>query len=426
MERLLHYIWKYKLYSPFNLRTTDGERVSIIDPGILNTDAGPDFFNAKIKIKDELWAGTVEIHNNSSDWNNHRHNNDEAYDSVILHVVETENARIRRRDGEFIPQLVLRIPREVKKSVESLTLHEQPLPCLSSLSSIPRLHVANWLEALSAERLQRKTNDILRNLNLCDNDWNEIFYISLARSLGVGVNSDAFERLAKSLPLRCIQKHRNNVMQVEAMLFGQAGILEGPSEDEYYKKLQQEYLFLRQKFTLQAPDALLLRSLRTRPYNFPHVKLAQIAAIWCRYPTLFSEILDRKTPADAMKLFEVSVSEYWQTHYHFQYSSTCKEKPLGGMALQIIAINTIVPVMMAYAAKNKEQKYADKALSWLHSMPPEKNSIVGMFAKSGIKTENAADSQALIQLKREYCEKKKCLYCRIGHQLLKQKSRYPL
>ncbi|RHO74415.1 DUF2851 family protein [Parabacteroides sp. AF48-14] len=422
MERLLHYVWKYKLYAAASLATTDGRPVQVIDPGMQNTDAGPDFFNAKIKIDGTLWAGSVEIHDKASDWLLHHHDTDKAYDSVVLHVTGVNDFLPVRTNGEPIPQLVLAVPDTVARSIDWLLYREASLPCLDYIRQIESLHIDCWLEALLSERLERKTHDIFTLLDAYNNDWNEVFYITLTRNFGFGVNNDAFERLAKSLPLRCIRKQRSSSSQVEAMLFGQAGMLAEENEDHYYRLLQREYEFLRHKFDLSPMDDFVFKSLRTRPVNFPYLKVAQLATLWVQHDTLFSAILEAGSTGDIKKYFRVSPSDYWETHYHFRYASPRKEKPMGENALNILLINTVVPMLFAYGLRNKQPEYCERATRLLESIPPEKNSIVSSFCHAGITVRHAGDSQALIQLKREYCEKKKCLYCRIGFRMLKQQA----
>lgn len=292
MERLLHYVWKYRLYSGMTLLTTDEKPVTILDPGIHNTDAGPDFFNAKLKIEDTVWVGDVEIHSKASDWRQHKHSLDKRYDSIILHVVGVDDRQITRMNGEIIPQVVIEIPEEVRKSAAWLIARDLSVPCLAQLSSLEAVHLYTWLDALLSECLQRKIGDILYLLDEYENDWNEVFYITLTRNFGLGVNSDAFERLARSLPLKYIRKQRGASSQIEAMFFGQAGMLEETLDCHYYRFLQQEYRFLKHKFDLLPLDYLLYKNLRIRPSNFPHVKIAQLAAIWKQYDTLFSIVLE--------------------------------------------------------------------------------------------------------------------------------------
>jgi hypothetical protein len=421
MERLLHYVWKYKLYFPETLVTTEGIPVSVIDTGIPNTDAGPDFFNAKIKIGDTLWAGNVEIHDKASDWFRHHHDTDKAYDSVVLHLVGVADAAVCRTTGAPIPQAVLAIPPTVQRNIDWLMHREEPIPCRSRIREIEPIQLSSWVNALLSERLERKTNDILLLLEQYGDDWNEVFYIILTRSFGFGVNSDAFERLAKSLPFRYIQKQRGSSSQIEAMLFGQAGMLtETIAGCHYYSLLQQEYKFFAHKFGLQPLDESLFKNLRMRPNNFPHVKLAQLAALWHRYDALFSTIRDEENPEQIKRLFRVHPSDFWQTHYHFHHASPQAEKLLGANALNIVLINVVVPMLFAFGRKNNLPEYNERAIRFLETIPAEKNMIVSTFCSAGMQAQHAGDSQALIQLKREYCEKKKCLYCRIGFRLLKR------
>ena len=419
MERLLHYVWKYKLYTATPLITTEGRPVQVIDPVMQNSDAGPDFFNAKIKIDGTLWVGSVEIHDKSSDWLLQHHDTDKAYDCVILHIIGFNDFQPVRTNGNPIPQMLLTVPENILRSIDWLLYREAALPCLDHITGIAPLHIACWMEALLSERLERKTHDIFLLLDAYQTDWNEVFYITLTRNFGFGVNNDAFERLAKSLPLRCIQKQRNSHSQIEAMLFGQAGMLEEENDDHYYRLLQREYDFLRHKFGLSPMEDFVFKNLRTRPVNFPYLKVAQLAALWVRYDTLFSAILEARSTGEIKKYFRIPPSGYWETHYHFRYASPRKEKTIGENALNILLINTVVPMLFAYGLHNKRPEYCERATRLLESIPPEKNTIVTTFYNAGITVRHAGDSQALIQLKREYCEKKKCLYCRIGFRMLK-------
>lgn len=420
MERLLHYVWKYRLYNASSLMTTDGIRIEVLDPGLPNGDAGPDFFNAKIKVGQTVWAGGVEIHNKTSDWLLHKHDEDRAYDAVILHVTAANDALIYRSNGEAIPQLVLDIPESISRQIEWLLKQDRAVPCLDRLFEIDPMHVSMWMGALLSERLERKMQDIITLLSTYENDWNEVFYIILTRSFGCGLNSDAFEWLARSLPFRCIRKQRNSSSQVEALLFGQAGMLEEELPDHYYHLLQREYKFLRYKFGLQRLDETLFKNLRVRPGNFPHLKLAQLAAIWSMHDTLFSTLLEAHTPGEIKRCFRIKPSDYWFTHYHFRYASVPKEKLMGDSFLNILLINAVVPMLFAYGRKNNRPEYGERAIRLLETIPAEQNSIVRLFTDKGVTVRNAGDTQSLIQLKREYCEKKKCLYCRIGFQLLKR------
>jgi hypothetical protein len=420
MERLLHYVWKYKLYSPSTLVTTEGVPVSVIDTGIQNTHAGPDFFNAKVKIGETVWAGCVEIHERSSDWMRHCHHKDKAYDSVVLHLTGVPDATVYRTNGDPIPQATLAVPDAIRRNICWLLFRDEAIPCFSRIKEIEPVQLSLWINALLGERLERKTNGILSLLEQHAGDWNEVFYIVLTRSFGFGVNNDAFERLAGSLPFRCILKQRSSSSQIEAMLFGQAGMLDEPAGDSYYTLLRQEYKFLRYKFGLQPLDKSLFKSLRMRPNTFPHVKLAQLSALWVRHDALFSAIRDEENPEQIKKLFRIHPSDYWQTHCHFRHSSAGADKYLGDSALNIVLINVVVPMLFAFGHKNCLPEYGERAIRILENIPVEKNSVVRDFCNAGIPARHAGDSQALIQLKKEYCEKKKCMYCRIGFRLLKR------
>lgn len=421
MEQLLHYLWKYRLYRPSGLTTTQGDTLEIIDPGLENTDAGPDFFNAKIRINGTVWAGSVEIHQKASDWLAHGHSADKAYGNVILHVVETDDGTVFRQNGEAIPQLVLPVPEQVIDNMEWLLTRDSPVACLERLPAIDPVFRLQWMDALLAERLERKTDDILRWLDLYQKDWNEVFYILLCRNFGFGVNSDAFERLARSLPLKCILKQRPSASQVEALFLGQAGLLNDSNGNRhhYYRFLQQEYSFLRKKYGLEPLEPHIFRNLRLRPDATPHIKLVELAAIWIRHDTLFSSVLSARTPRELKDFFRVPASAFWDTHYNFLRPSPHRKKQLGENALNMLLINTVVPLMFAYGLYHQMDEHKARALRLLASIPPEQNSIISLFSQVGMKPRNAGDTQALIQLKRNYCEQKKCLYCRLGFQLLK-------
>lgn len=422
MERLLHYVWKYRLYSSSALITTDGQEISVIDPGIQNTDAGPDFFNAKIKWGNTIWAGSVEIHNRASDWIRHKHDKDKAYDNVILHVVTENDMVICRSNEKVIPQVILPVPEYVRQNIQQLLDSDTALPCVSAIKEMDTFLLSSWLNVLTSERLERKTQDIFSLLEQHEEDWNEVLYILLTRNFGFGLNSDAFQQLACSLPLRCIQKHRHSISQVEALLFGQAGMLEEEGGDEYYRLLRREYQFLAHKFDLTSIDVSQFKSLRTRPVSFPHLKLAQLASLWFTHDTLFSKLLEANTLNEIRNYFRFQPSDYWLTHYQFRHTSPSKPKPIGENAINILIINTVVPLFFVYGKKKDKPEYCERAIQILERIPAEQNTITRLFKRTGIKIENAADSQATIQLKREYCEKKKCMYCRIGYFFLKRKS----
>lgn len=420
MERMLQYVWKHRLYTEPDLTTTDGVPVFVIDPGIPNDDAGPDFFNAKIRIDGTVWVGNVEIHERASDWMAHGHNQDKAYDSVILHVVRHNDKPVYRTNHEVIQQAVLKVPPKIEDNIGWLLSRDNPVLCAECIHHISPLHLSDWMTALLMERLERKTEDIFVRLEQNSKDWNEVFYITLMRNFGFGTNSDALELLAKSLPYKCILKHRDNSLQVEALLFGQAGLLEMEelTADPYLQSLRREYEFLKKKYQLRPVEGFLFKKLRIRPVNFPHIRLAQAAAVWMNHDLLFSKVLATENTDDLKTLFNVTPSGYWTTHYNFRSVSSVREKSVGKSASDIILINTVVPVLFAYGKYKNLPEYCERALRFMEEILPERNRIVTVFNEAGIPVKNAGDTQALIQLRREYCDKKKCLYCRIGFRVI--------
>ena len=420
METLLHYVWKYKLYHRETLITLSGNPVSIIDTGVYNTHAGPDFFNAKVCIGNETWAGNVEIHSYASDWTKHGHHTDKAYNSVILHVVEYSDTEVYTENGRLIPQLILQIPEKIKINYEYLLSRETLIPCLSRIQDVPKLYLIDWMNALLIERLERKTGDLQKLLEEYKGDWGEVFYITLSRNFGFGINNDAFERLARNLRLKYVLKHKDSVLQVEALFFGQAGLLneDGEDKDDYYRFLKKEYDFLRQKFDLKPLESYIFKNLRIRPNNFPHIKIAQLAALIRTQESLFSKMLEQEDVQSLRNLFTSELTEYWNTHYQFGKTSPKRKKLIGLSAQNVILINTVVPVLFAYGKAKKQPHLQEKAIQLMETIKPESNYIVNEFAKVGICPCHAGDSQALIQLQKEYCEKKKCIFCRIGHKLL--------
>jgi hypothetical protein len=420
METLLHYVWKYKLYESANLVANDGRQFEIIDVGVYNSNAGPDFFNAKIKMDDKIWVGNIEIHTMASDWYKHGHYENEAYNSVVLHVVEyLDVPQIFDCSRRLIPQWEMKIPGQIKANYQFLLSSDLSVPCLSKIREIPEIYLSDWKNALLTERLERKTNTLLQLLNEYKDDWNEVFYITLARNFGFGINNDAFERLAKSIPLKIALKHQDSTPQLEALFLGQAGLLEDEkTENEYYTKLRKEYFFLKKKYRLKTLEPYIFKNLRIRPNNFPYIKILQLVGIISKKQGLFAQILEITEDEKLHSLFVSELSEYWLMHYHFEKVSVKKTKYLGLQAKQILLINVVVPLFFAYGKKKNSEQYIERAIRLLESLKPESNYIITTFSRAGISIENACDTQALIQLKREYCEKKKCIFCRIGHKLL--------
>lgn len=417
-ESILHYVWRFRLFQK-SLKTTDGFDIEVIDVGIPNTDEGPDFFNAKIKVDGKTWVGNIEIHNSSNEWKQHNHHTNKNYNSVILHVVKNANCEIYNEKQQSIPQCEISYPKYVDENYEFLIHSNASIPCCNFIGSLPSVHLNSWISNLLFERLERKANHIYDLLSRFENSWEDVFYVLLTRNLGFGLNSDSFERLALSLPFKYIQKQGDNIVQIEALLFGQAGMLsETEKTDEYFELLKQEYAFLSNKYSLQPLDTLIFKKLRTRPTAFPQIRIAQLAAMLHNTQGLFSKVVSCEDLGRIRLTFHINASEYWQTHYSFGVKSEKKSKYLGDASLDIILINTVVPILFAYGKRTGNETLCERAVNFLELLAPEKNAITRDFAKMQVPMLNAADSQAVIQLKREYCELKKCLFCRIGHQFL--------
>lgn len=420
MEQLLHYVWKHKIFPLKELKTTTGQQVEVIDTGLANTDAGPDFFNAKLKLDGVLWIGNIEIHERSSDWFKHGHHADAGYNSVILHIASEIDTEISRSNGERIPQIQLICPEAVRTNYKELLETDSYPPCYRNIPSLPPFTAHSWMTALQMERFEQKATLLNERLKRCQGNWEDAFFITLARNFGFGLNGDAFETWAHRLPFRAVDKHRNDLFQIEAIFFGQAGILEDSDGDGYYLRLKKEYTYLQHKFGLIPMDASLWRFLRLRPANFPHIRIAQLACLYHRAYGLLSRIMETETLQGVRDILKGGTSEYWLTHYTFGGSSPSRPKTLSNTSLDLLIINTVVTFLYAYGLHKGNRVLCARAGSFLEELKAENNYITRMWEQCGMKASNAADSQALIQLKKEYCDKKKCLYCRIGYEYLKR------
>ena len=420
MEQLLHYVWKHKIFPLKELKTTTGQQVEVIDTGLANTDAGPDFFNAKLKLDGVLWIGNIEIHERSSDWFKHGHHADTGYNSVILHIASEIDTEISRSNGERIPQIQLICPEAVRTNYKELLETDSYPPCYRIIPSLPPFTAHSWMTALQMERFEQKATLLNERLKRCQGNWEDAFFITLARNFGFGLNGDAFETWAHQLPFRAVDKHRNDLFQIEAIFFGQAGILEDSDGDGYYLRLKKEYTYLQHKFGLIPMDASLWRFLRLRPANFPHIRIAQLACLYHRAYGLLSRIMETETLQGVRDILKGGTSEYWLTHYTFGGSSPSRPKTLSNTSLDLLIINTVVTFLYAYGLHKGNPVLCARAGSFLEELKAENNYITRMWEQCGMKASNAADSQALIQLKKEYCDKKKCLYCRIGYEYLKR------
>ena len=430
MEALLHYVWKHKLWPLKPLATTSGEPVEVIDTGLHNRNAGPDFFNAKVKIGETLWVGNVEIHDRATDWNAHGHQHDAAYDNVVLHVCGEVNGTATTASGRTLPQLQLDVPPSVLQNYRQLLHADRYPPCYQLIPSLSPLTIHSWLSALQTERLEQKTEAIKRRVAQCNGSWEQAYFTTLARNFGFGINGDAFEQWARSVPLSAVGHHRDDLFQIEAIFMGQAGLTdlenlpkrhrERAENDDYFIRLRNEYHFLQRKFSLQPIDPKLWRFLRLRPQNFPHIRLAQLAQLYHQKTASLSQIVDCTTVEDLEKALATRVTPYWQTHYLFGADSPTSEKRLSASSRRLMIINTVIPMLFAYGRHRHDEKLCDRAFDLLEELGAEQNHITRMWSECGLSVRSAADTQALIQLKNEYCDRKDCLRCRIGYEYLKK------
>ena len=432
MEQLIHYVWKHKLFPLTGLKTTDGQEVEVIDTGLHNHNAGPDFFNAKVKIGGTLWVGNVEIHDRASDWFLHRHDHDPNYNNVILHVAESIDVDVKTRRGDYPPQMRLQVPTAVREHYEELLTTDEYPACYRIIPSLSKLMVHSWMSALQTERLEQKTEAIAQRVKDCDGSWEAAYFVTLARNYGFGINGDAFETWAKLISLQSVAHHRDNLMQIEALFLGQAGLLDIAAiperyqqqalNDSYFTELKSEYQYLAHKFGLQAMDANQWRFLRLRPQNFPHIRIAQLAHLYYEQRAGLSLLLECESVKQVRELLATQVTHYWETHYVFGEKSAKSEKKLSAASLNLQIINTVAPILFAYGKHKNSEKYCERAFDFLETLKAEENHIVRMWKEVGLMVETAGDSQALIQLKKEYCDRKDCLRCRIGYEYLKGSS----
>lgn len=402
MEALLHYCWKHRILPLGELTTTDGRRVEVIDPGLLNRDAGPDFFNAKVKIGGEMWVGNVEMHLDAQDWYRHGHDGDAAYNNVVLHVVTKpapEDSPVLGNDGCELPELVVTVPQYIKENYEELLSVDSYPPCYKVIPQLSSLKVHSWMAALQTERLQQKTEAIQQRLSLLDGDWERAYFVTLARSMGFGSNSDALEMWARDLDLKAAAHHRDDLMQVEALFLGQAGLIR---DDE---RLRSEYEYLRHKFNLPVSSADSARYswkfMRMRPQNFPTARIRLLARLYHENRTSLSQLLECDTVDKLRKMLGNGLSV---------------------ASINVLMINCSIPMLFAYGRHTGSDALCERAFDLLDQLKPENNNIVRMWKEVGLDVHSAGDSQALIQLKNRYCDRKDCLRCRFGYEYLKPRK----
>lgn len=420
-ESFLHYLWRTRRFDLRELQTTLQQSLQVLYPGEYNTDSGPDFFNARINIDGTLWAGNVEMHIKSSDWMAHDHQHDPAYDSVILHVVWQEDLPVFRSDGSRIPCLTLkgRIPETLLSTYEQLESSSSWIPCEAAFSTAPEIIKQQWLDRLLIERLEEKTKWISHTLKQCDNHWEEAFYQSLARCFGLKINTEPFEALSRGLPLRILARHRHQAHQVEALVFGQAGLLEPNFKEEWPVLLQREYRHLAHKYGLTPLKSEQWKFFRLRPSGFPTVRLAQFAAYLVQSEHALTRVLEAGSMHEMKQIFQVTPSEYWQNHYLFDTVSAPQSKSLNTAFIDILLVNGVAPFLFHYGRQKDLDRPQKQAFALLENLKAEKNNVIDGWKSLGCQPSNAYQTQALIQLKTRYCNARRCLECAIGNAVLR-------
>ena len=419
-EDFLHHLWKFKKFDTINLKTSNGEEIIIISVGQYLELAGPDFFNAQITIDNQKWAGNVEIHLKSSDWYVHQHERDSGYENVILHVVWENDTAIFRSDNSEIPVLELKnyVDRETVLNYQSLLSPKSWIFCEKQIKDVDDFILKNWQERLFFERLERKSQPIFDLLEQTNQDWEAVLFLLLAKNFGLNTNGEIFMKIAHSIPFPIIRKESFEVENLEALIFGAAGLLDSEKEDNYYKDLKFRYFYLLHKYQIDKTFVEPVQFFKHRPDNFPTIRLSQLANLYHTHQNLFSKISTVISLNSIYEVFQITASNYWQNHYQFDKESPKKKKMLSKSFIDLIVINTIIPLQFAYA-KSIGKEASEDLILLLNEVTSEKNAIIDKFTSFGIKPKNAFESQSLLQLKNDYCNKSKCLECAVGIELLK-------
>ncbi len=421
-EDFLHYVWKFRKFDTSGLSTVDNEILFVIKEGQHNQNSGPDFFNAQVEMAGQLWAGNVEIHIKSSDWYTHGHHNDPAFDNVILHVVWQHDSEIYRKDGAVIPTLVLKeyvFKNTLERYQKLFSKHQLWINCEKDFEKLDTFTIENWLERLYFERLQQKETFILNELKSTQNHWESLLFRMLCRNFGLNVNGESFFSIAKSVDFSVVKKCSQSQFDMEALLFGQASLLDESMEDGYFEKLKVRYHYLRHKFNLENSVVIGPKFFRLRPPNFPTLRLSQLSVLYAENRNLFSEIISINKMEDFYAIFKIAASEYWDLHYNFGLGTFDRKKRLSKSFVDLLVINTIIPVKFCYASQSGKD-VSEEILALASEIASEENSIVKKFNSLMPVSGNAYQSQALLQLKNEYCDKNKCLQCAVGNFILKE------
>ncbi len=420
-EEFLHYAWEFNLFSMHNLQSSLSEGIEIVKNGIKNLNSGPDFLNAQIKIDNQFWVGNVEIHLKSSDWYAHNHETDVNYDAVILHVVWEHDSEVYMKNNKPLPTLVLKnlVDKNLLNNYQNLFSKQQRwIFCQNNIATIDSFTFSNWRERLYFERLEYKSNFIVNLLENSKGDFEAVLFLLIAKNFGLKVNGDAFFQLAKSIDFSIIRKIQFNQQKFLALLFGQAGFLEDNIQDEYFISLKKEYDYLKHKYKLESIPNKQFSFFRMRPNNFPTIRIAQLVSLFSNTQNLFSKIIYLESIEDIYKLFFIEVNDFWKMHYTFTTASKKTSKKLTKPFIDLLIINTIIPLKFVYQ-KSRGEVEQQGILKLIQQLKPEKNSIVSKFSELKINAKNAFDSQSLIELKNNYCANKRCLECAIGNKLLR-------
>lgn len=421
-EDFLHYVWKYKVFSLKNLQTTEKETIEVVNAGFSNTNSGPDFLHAKLKIANQLWAGNVEIHLKTSDWYAHHHEKDANYDAVILHVVWEDDATVFMKNNKPLPTLLLKplVARDLLEKYQKLFSKETRwIPCEKQFSEVPSFVFNNWLERLYFERLEHKASLITDLLLQKKGDYEAVLFCLLAKNFGLNVNGNAFLAMAASFDFSILRKERFDVNTLAALLYGQAHLLPEEATEEYIQQLQKEYVYVQHKYQLQPIAKNQFQFFRMRPANFPTVRMAQLVALYHAHQNLFAVLMDTKNKNDFYKLFSVAVHSFWDTHYTFDKTAKKSSKKMTKSFVDLLLINTIIPLQFVYK-KNRAAFIVAEFLPLIRQLKAEKNQIVTKFSACGKNADNAFQTQALLELHTNYCSQKKCLDCAIGNHLLRK------
>lgn len=415
-EELICFLWESKLI-PDKLVTTSGETIEVVHPGDRNSDSGPDFFNARIIIQNVTWAGNLEIHVNSSDWYQHNHQEDPAYDNILLHLVYNFDRPVFRSNGEEIPTVEIKnlVKQNYIDRYDYLVRNRKSISCEGMTNVFPKEKLENFLFTLCQERFNNKAELVRELSKYYTNDIQQLFYILLFRAFGMSTNALPFELLAKSVSFKILQRHADQLFILESLLFGQAGLLSGENSDPYYFMLKSEYKYLKKKYQLLPIDVHLWKFARTRPVNFPTVRIAQLAALLHQHPDVFHIIKSLEKVKEWIRSLEIRTSDYWNHHYRFDKSAKEHTAMIGTSMNNNLLINCIIPFL--YYLSDFEEGFS-QPLEILKELPPENNRQTRQFITAGIDPENALHSQALLELKKHYCDNKRCLDCQIGKYIL--------